>query len=93
MEIGEISQNEQFQLFPQSFYAICIIKSFNSFSNNNFRLLQTDRIGNFNNFKFDENARKFSNRVENTAEKGEIARKEPFLLFLQGFQKNGTEDT
>ena len=32
------------------------------------------------NFKFDENDRKFSKSVENTVEKGEIARYEQFLL-------------
>ena len=36
------------------------------------------------NFKFDENGRKLSKRVENTVGKGEIARNE---LFLQYFQK------
>ena len=39
------------------------------------------------NFKFDENSRKFSKRVENTLSKGEIARNEQFLLFPQCFQK------
>ena len=38
----------------------------------NYRLLQTERIA-ANNFKFDENVRKFAKRVENTASKGEIA--------------------
>ena len=38
-------------------------------------------------FKFDENRRKFSKRVENTVGKGEIARYEQFLLFPQCFQK------
>ena len=33
------------------------------------------------NFKFDENSWKFSERVENTVGKGEIARYEQFLLF------------
>ena len=33
------------------------------------------------NFSFDENGRKFSERVENTVGKGEIARYEKFLLF------------
>ena len=40
-----------------------------------------------NNFKFDENSRKFSKQVENTAGKGEIARYEQFLLFPRCFQK------
>ena len=48
----------------------------------NFRLFQTD-----DNFKFDENGRKSSKRVENTVGKGEIARYEQFLLFPQCFQK------
>ena len=39
------------------------------------------------NFKFNENSRKFSKRVENTVGKGEIARHEQFLLFPQCFQK------
>ena len=38
-------------------------------------------------FKFDENSKKFSKRVENTVGKGEIARYEQFLLFPQCFQK------
>ena len=39
------------------------------------------------NFKFDENSRKFSKRVENTVGKEEIAHHEQFLLFPQCFQK------
>ena len=39
------------------------------------------------NFKFDENVRKFSKWVENTVDRGEIARSEQFLLFPQCFQK------
>ena len=39
------------------------------------------------NFKFHENSRKFSKRVENTVGKGEIAHYEQFLLFPQCFQK------
>ena len=45
-----------------------------------------------NNFKFDENCSKFSNRVENTVGKGEIAHYEQFLLFPQCFQKTCTAD-
>ena len=37
------------------------------------------------NFKFDENSRKFSKRVENIVGKGEIPRYEQFLLFPQCF--------
>ena len=39
------------------------------------------------NFKFDENTRKLSKRVENTVGKGKIARHKQFLLFPQCFQK------
>ena len=39
------------------------------------------------NFKFDENSREFSKRVENTVGKGEIAHYEQFLLFPQCFLK------
>ena len=39
------------------------------------------------NFRFDENGRKLSNRVENTVGKGEIARFEQCLLFPPCFQK------
>ena len=39
------------------------------------------------NFRFDEDGRKFSKRVENTVGKGEIARYEQFLHFPQCLQK------
>ena len=45
------------------------------------------------NFKFDENGRKYSKRVENTVGKGEIASYEQFLLFPGRFQKTCTPDT
>ena len=45
------------------------------------------------NFKFDENGTKFSNRVEKTVGKGETARNEQFLLFPHCFQKTFTADT
>ena len=50
---------------------------------------QTSKLKDFadDNFKFDKNGRKLSNRVENTGGKGEIACYEQFLLFLQCFQK------
>ena len=41
--------------------------------------------------KFDENGRKFSKRVENTVEKGEIAHYEQFLFFPQCSQKTCTK--
>ena len=45
------------------------------------------------NFKFDENGKKLSKQEENTVEKGEIARYEQFLLFLQCFLKTSNADT
>ena len=39
------------------------------------------------NFKFDDNSKKLSKQVGNTEGKGEIARKEQFLLFPQCFQR------
>ena len=45
------------------------------------------------NFKFDENGRKFFKWVENTVGKGEIACYEQFLLFPQCFLKTCTADT
>ena len=43
-----------------------------------------------NNFKFDLNDGKFSERVENTVEKGEIVHYEQFLPFPQCFHKTCT---
>ena len=48
---------------------------------------------NDDNLMFDEYGRKFFNREENTAGKGEIARYEQFFLFLQCFQKTCTANT
>ena len=55
----------------------------------NFRLFQNEKD---NNFKFDENGRKISKRVENTVGKGDIADYEQFLLFPQCFQKTCAAD-
>ena len=55
----------------------------------NFRLFQTEDFAD-NYFNFDENGRKFSEQLENTVGKGEIARSEQFFLFLQYFQKPRT---
>ena len=51
--------------------------------------IKTSKLKEFadDNFKFDENGRKLSKRVENTVGKGEIACYEQFLLFPQCFQK------
>ena len=65
----------------------------NSFPNDKF--LDSSKMKEFadNNFKFDENGRKLSKRVENTVGKREIARYEQFLLFPQCFlQKTCTTD-
>ena len=47
------------------------------------QLLDPSKLKEFadNNFKFDENGRKFSRQVENTLGKEEIAQYEQFLLF------------
>ena len=45
------------------------------------------------NFRVDENGRKFSIWLENTVGKGEIACYKQFLLFPQCFQKTFTADT
>ena len=53
------------------------------------KILESSKLKEFadDNFKFDENERKLSKQIENTVEKGEIARYEQFLLFPQCFQK------
>ena len=66
---------------------------FNPFPNR--QILQPSELKEFadNNLKYDENGGKFSNRVENTVGKGEIAHYEQFLLFPPCFQKTLTADT
>ena len=51
----------------------------------NFRLIQTHKVC-IRQFSMDENGRKFFKRIENTVEKGEIARCEQFLLAPHCFQ-------
>ena len=53
------------------------------------QILDSSKLKKFadDNFKFDENGRKLSKRVENSVGKGEIDRYEQFLLFPQCFQK------
>ena len=53
------------------------------------QILDASKLKEFadDNFKFDENSRKLSKRVENSVEKGEIAGYEQFLLFSQCFLK------
>ena len=59
------------------------------------KFLDSSKLKEFadDNFKFEENGRKSSKRVENSAVIGEIARYEQFLLFPQCFQKTFTVDT
>ena len=66
---------------------------FNSFPKR--QILESSKLKEFadDNFKFNENGRKFSKWVENTVGKGEIARYEQFLLFPQCFQKTCAADT
>ena len=59
----------------------------------NLRFFQTERVLADDNFKSDENGRKFSKQVGNTVGKGEIAHYEQFLLFPQCFQKTCIADT
>ena len=59
---GEIACIKQFLLFPQ-----CSL--FNPFPNDKFYTLQNSEFSD-DNFKFDENGRKLSKRVENTVGKG-----------------------
>ena len=58
-------------------------------------MLDSSKLKEFadNNFKFNENDRKFSKWVEKTAGKGEIARYKQFLLFPQCFQKTCTANS
>ena len=61
-------------------------KELTHYQTTTFRLFQTERVSD-NKFKFNENGRKLSKWVENTAGKGEIAHYETFFLFPQRFQK------
>ena len=59
------------------------------------QILDSSKLKEFvdENFKFDENGKKFSKQIENTAGKGEIACHKQFLLYPQCLQKNCTWDT
>ena len=57
----------------------------------NFRLFQFERVGR-RQLIFDENGKKYSKRVENNVEKGEIAHYE-FLFFPTDFSKDLNADT
>ena len=58
----------------------------------NCRLFQTERVCR-RQFDFGENGGEFSESIENTVGKGEIARYEQFRLFPQCFQKTCNADT
>ena len=59
------------------------------------QILDSSKLKEFadDNFKFDENGKKFSKPVEKTVRKGEIAHYQQFLLFPQCFLKTNTSDT
>ena len=64
----------------------------NPFLNGKFLTLSKPIVFADENFRFDENGRKFFKQVENTVGKGEIVCYEQFLLF-HCFQKTCTADT
>ena len=68
-------------------------KEFNPFPND--KTLDSSKVKEFadDNFKSDKIDRKLLKWVENTVGKGEIARYEQFLFFLQCFQKTCSADT
>ena len=57
------------------------------FPNDKFQTLPNLKEFTDNNFEFDDNGEKLSKRIENTVEKGEIARYEQFLFFPQCFKR------
>ena len=59
------------------------------------QILDSSKLKGFaeDNFKFDENGKKFLKWVENTVGKGEIARYEQYFLFPQCFPKTCIADT
>ena len=76
-------------------FKVILIKAFRDLTLSKLQVLDSAKLKEFadDNSKLTENGRKFSKQVENTAGKGEIARYEQFLLFLQFFQKTCTADT
>ena len=59
------------------------------------QILDSSKLKEFadDNFEFDENCGEFSERIENSVRKGEIARCEQFLRFSQSSQNICTADT
>ena len=91
---GENAGYQHFLLFPQSFQKVSYAglgKELTLSQTTNFRVLQTKGFAD-NNFKFDENGRKFTKRSENTVGKGGNAHYEQFLLFPQFFQRTCATD-
>ena len=66
---------------------MCLVSYFNQLPNDKILDRSNLKQSADDNFKFDENSRKFSKRVENTVGKGEIACYKQFLLFPPCFQK------
>ena len=79
-------------LFVYGTIHVMLLNDYQSFTKR--QILDASKLKEFadDNFKFDENERKFLKWVENTVGKGEIARYEQFLLFPQCFQNTCTED-
>ena len=77
----------------RDFYLVALTKNKKKspYQRTDFGLFQLKEFADYNS-NSDENGRKFSDRVENTVGKGEIARYEQFLLFPQCFQKTFTAD-
>ena len=73
-------------MINQTVGVFVLITSLSLSQTTNFRLNHTERVCRLQ-FKFDENGRKLSKRVENTEGKGEMARYKQFLLFPQCFLK------
>ena len=71
---------------------ILLLVTNNKYSFTKLQILDSPKLKQFtdDNFKLDENGRKFSKRVENRVVKGEIAPYEQFLLFPHCFQKTCT---
>ena len=83
---GENADSQHFLLFPQCFPPFYPFPKQQNLDSSKLKKFGDD------NFKFDENGRKFSKWIENTVGKGEIARYKRFLLFPQCFQKTCTAD-
>ena len=94
---GEIAHYEQFLLFPQCFQKVCFpgeSKGVNVWEwvKECIYSLPNDKSLDYTKFKFVENGRNLSIRVENTVGKGEIAHNEQFLLFQPCFLKTCAAD-